>query len=515
MERKMITKKGIDPYMGLGFLAGALLAVGLLVSCGGSSTPVQGPTTGTVNTSITDPPTCSGSFSNVYVTVTKVTANLNAGAGPDDSGWQTLVDLTANPMQIDLLSLQNTTCVLKQLGSTTTLPAGTYQQIRFYLLSNNPSSGTATPSSNACGSTGWNCVVPSGGSPETLQLSSEAQTGIKIPSSQITSGGLTVTAGQAVDLNIDFNTCSSLVHEGNGKWRLKPVLHAGEVTTNNNALSGTVIDANTQDGISNAVVSLEQPDSSGVDVISDGALTDASGNFSFCPLPAGATYDVVATAESTSGLTPVAYNATVTLNVPVGSAIGKIPLIPEPTTVGTTTTTSGPATMLGQVTTTSASSTMGATSADATSANVTLSALQNAGGGKIVTIPPFFGMTTFATVTSPTVNNGTSATTCPAGTQCENYSITVPASNPSVGTFAAGQTTSYSAPAGNPALYWISAAATIPGGDGTADCNPSVIPSTLTAGASPAGNQIGVDPPPTSDSTATQNFDFVSCTAGQ
>jgi hypothetical protein len=509
----MISKFRIDPYMGVGFLAGVLLAVGLLVSCGGSSTP-QTPTTGTVNTSLSDPPTCTNSFSNVYVTVTKVTANLNATAGPTDSGWETLVDLTSAPKQIDLLSLANTTCVLSQLGSTT-LPAGKYQQIRFYLLSNTPSSGTATPSSNACGSAGWNCVVPNGGSPEELQLSSESQTGIKIPSSQITSGGLTVSAGQAVDLNINFDTCDSLVHEGNGMWRLKPVLHAGEVSTNNNALSGTVIDANTQNGIQNAVVSLEQPNSAGVDVVSMATLTAPNGDFSFCPLTAGATYDVVVTAENTSGLTPVAYNATVTLNVPVGSALGNIPLIPEPVTVSTTTTTSGPATILGQVTTTSASTTTGATSADATSANVTISALQSAGTGKIVTIPPFSGGTTFATGTSPTVDNGTSPSTCPAGTKCENYSITVPASNPSVGTFTAGQTTSYAAPAGNPALYWVQAITSLPGGEGTTDCTPSLIPSTLTAGASPTGNQIGVDPPPLSDSTATQNFDFVSCTAGQ
>ena len=481
-------------------------AAAIIISCGGSTTPSQ-MTTATVNTSISDPPTCSnsapnGEFESVWVTITKVTANINADAGPNDSGWQTLVDLMSAPKQIDLLSLMNKTCVLTQLGSTT-LPPGKYQQIRLYLLSNNPS--PAPSITNNCGNAGWNCVVPTNGGPEELLLSSESQTGIKIPASQISSGGLTVSAGQAVDLDIDFNTCASLVHQGNHMWRLKPVLHAGEVKTDNNALSGTVIDANTQKGIPGAIVSLEQPDaSSGVDVVGPGTITDANGNFSFCPLPAGATYDVVVTAQ-TSGTNGVTYNATVTLNVLVGSALGKIPMVPE-----TATSPSLPVKILGQVTTTSATSNMGATSTDATAAIITISTLQDAGGGKIVTIPPFSGMTTFTTMSSPTVDNGTSPSTCPTGTKCENYVLTVPASNPSVGTFTQGQTTTYSTPVANPALYWVQAAATMPGGGSTSDCNPSVFPATLSPGVSPPGTQIAVALP-----SVTQDFNFVSCTSGQ
>jgi Domain of unknown function (DUF4382)/Carboxypeptidase regulatory-like domain len=485
-------------------------AAALIISCGGSTTSSQ-MTTATVNTSISDPPTCSnsapnGQFTSVYVTITKATAHLNADAGPNDSGWQTLVDLTSAPKQIDLLSLANTTCVLTQLGSTTLLLPGKYQQIRLYLLSNSPASGTPTPSSNSCGnSAGWNCVVPTSGSPEELLLSSESHTGIKIPASQITSGGLTVSAGQAVDLDINFDTCASLVHQGNHKWRLKPVLHAGEVTTENNALSGTVIDTNTQKGIPGATVSLEQPDSSGdVDVISSGTITDANGNFSFCPLTKGATYDVVVTAQ-TSGPSGVTYNATVTLGVPVGSAMGNIQMVPE-----TTASSSSPATILGQVTSTSVSSSPAP--GDQTAAIITISTFQDAGGGKIVTIPPFTGTASFTTGTSPNVSNGTSPTTCPAGTDCENYILTVPASNPSVGMFTQGQPTTYSTPAANSALYWVQALATVPTGNnaGQADCTPSVIPTPLAAGVSPMGNQIQAVPSP-----VTQDFNFVACTAGQ
>jgi hypothetical protein len=36
-----------------------------------------------------------------------------------------------------------------------------------------------------------------------------------------------VVAGESKDLDLDFNACSSIVQQGNGKCRLKPVLHAG------------------------------------------------------------------------------------------------------------------------------------------------------------------------------------------------------------------------------------------------------------------------------------------------
>ena len=506
-------------FVSYSVLAASLLGLALYLSCGGGSTNTSiGGSSGTVNTTLTDPPSsCGVSFDHVYVTITKVTANISADAGASDSGWQTLADLTGAPKQIDLMSLANTTCLLTQLGSTT-LPTGKYQQIRLYLLSNNPAGGAATPSPNLCGGAGFNCVQMNGSSPQTLLLSSEAQTGIKIPSSQITQGGLTVNSGQAVDLNIDFNAGCSLVHQGNGKWRLKPVLHAGQVQTNNNALSGKVIDSSTLKPIAGASVSLEQP-VNGVDVVTDSTTTDGGGNFSFCGsfLPTGAIYDVVVTKLDTTGLTPLTYNATVTLNVPVGSALGNIPLFAEPLQVGTTTTIPSPANILGQVTTTAHTTSSGATAPDATAAAITITALQDAGGGKIVTIPPFTGSssTNFATNATPTVSNGTSANTCPTGTKCENYVLVLPASNPSVGTFTAGQPTSYSTPVVNPALYWVLATSSMPTDTSTADCTPSSIPASLTPGVTPTGTQIGVDPPPMPDNTITQDFGFVSCASGQ
>src|SRR6516162_6563980 len=79
----------------------------------GTGTPTSTPQSGEVRVTLSDPPICKvpqGDLSHVWVTVTLVRAHLSNTAGPDDSGWVTLVDLRSAPKQIDLLSTSDTTC---------------------------------------------------------------------------------------------------------------------------------------------------------------------------------------------------------------------------------------------------------------------------------------------------------------------------------------------------------------------------------------------------------------------
>ena len=131
-------------------------------------------------------------------------------------------------MQIDLFSKANTNCVLAQLGSAS-LPVGSYQQIRLLLVSNSPAAGAPVPSPNACAGNGFNCALLDDGTIHELLLSSQDNTGLKIPPGRIVGGPIQVAAGQSVDLNIDFNACASIVRQGNGKYRLKPTLSAQQV----------------------------------------------------------------------------------------------------------------------------------------------------------------------------------------------------------------------------------------------------------------------------------------------
>jgi hypothetical protein len=505
-------KPGFRFYLSFSLLLGALLALGLMISCGGgtSMSPTTASTTGTVTTSIGDPSTCSppnGPYEDVWVTITKVTASTNANAGSNDSGWQTLVDLTSSPMQVELFSLQQTSlmCVLKTLGSTTGLPPGNYQQIRVYLLSNdNPVAG------NACSTVSANNCVQVNGNLRPLLLSSEAQTGIKIPSSQITSGGVNLQANQSADININFMACESLVMQGNGGVRLKPVLHAGEVSLNTNTLSGKVVDASSGVGIPNAFVLLEQLPSGAspaIEQIKDSATTDSNGNFFFCPLPEGEMYDVVVAASTWDGTSGVTYNPTVTLQVPVGSNLGNIPLTPETPATGSVLTP--PATLTGQITTTAADTGTTPAATDNTAAVVSLTALQSTGGGTpaLVIVPIFSSDPAPPNVTTVA---GTTTEPCPSGTDCANYSIDLPGSNPVVGTFSSSSTgTDYAPAAANPAVFWILATAVTPATSTTpsaADCSPSSLPATFDS-----TTQVSLDP---GTSNPAYNIAFTGCTSG-
>src|SRR6266404_5064859 len=207
-------------------LAALTLASALfLVACSGGTKTQATPSMGTVDLTLSDPSTCSapqGPYSHVYVTITDVQINQSATAGDNDSSW---VDLTpalkSAPVQVDLLGIASNQCFLATLGSKVELQPGTYQQMRVMLLSN---SAASKPAGNKCGNDA-NCVVlAANNSAQTLQLSSESSTGMKIPSGQLAGGNFTIGAGQTKDLNIDFDACASVVVQGNGQYRLKAVL---------------------------------------------------------------------------------------------------------------------------------------------------------------------------------------------------------------------------------------------------------------------------------------------------
>lgn len=473
----------------------AVLPVALamvLVSCGGLVTGMQSSGTGTINVSLTDPPTCQaphGNFQHVYVTIRSVQANTNATADDNSSGWLELApQLNAQPMQIDLFSTASTTCLLTTLGSNAALPAGTYQQIRLLLVPNSGWTGPI-PTTNNCDSQGFNCVVLADNTVHELNLSSQANTGLKIPPGQIVGGPISVAAGQDVDLNIDFNSCASIIQEGNGQYRLKPVLTAEQVSTNNTGISGQIIDATTNLPIvgGTVIVALERQDLTGTDTIFLQANADSSGFFNFCPLPSGATFDLVAVAINGAG---AAYNASVAVGVPGGTNLGAIPLTAEAGTAP------GPATFQGFVTAT--------TGTAPASIDALVSAIQTisvSGGSTLPVTIPAEG----ASITSLSLD---SSTGCPSGTpanaNCGQYTLIEPASNPRVGIFSSGKVSSYSTAAIGDVLFSIRANAFVPMSGGTTDCMPSSITMTQDSSSNPLKALPG---PP----IAPKEMDFTGC----
>jgi len=430
-------------YIGL-LLAIVALAI-FLMSCSGGSKP------GTVNTSISDPPTCAapqGPYRHVYVTVNDVLIHQSASASANDAGWIHLASgLKDNPLQVDLLGVANQ-CFLAMLGSAEIEP-GTYQQIRVVLAPN-----SASVNNNKCGNVA-NCLMltsdPSN-TPQALQLSSETQTGIKIPSGQIAGGSFTIGSGQTKDLNIDFDACASVVVQGSGQYRLKPVLHAGEVSLQSasSSISGTTIDGSSQQAVvgGNTVVALEQADGS---VVMQ-AVPASNGSFVFCPVADG-TYNLVAVAIDGSGNT---YAATVITGVKAGDSLGTVPLTPAGL----------PASISGQVTTSTGSA--------GTAADLSISAVQSIGNSMFITVP--LAQQSAATATLTTA----AGASCPPSTDCVSYTLSVPAANPSIGTFNSGGNQTPAAPALTEVDYTVGANAFIPGSAGQADCSPSNIQTSVT-----------------------------------
>ena len=245
-------------------------------------------------------------------------------------------------------------------------------------------------------------------------------------------GGLTVAAGKTTDLDIDFQTCQSILLQGNGQYRLKPVLHAGVVSTVSASINGTVIDGSTGKPVAGtAWVAVEQKDSSGVDRVIQSTIANTDGTFVFCPLPAG-NYDVVVSGVRASD--GALYPPSIVTGVAVGDTTGNIKLNPP-----TLAAASSFANLNGLVTSAS-----NATPAAPISIDVTLTALETV-NSVVYTIPqqpavtPFYGVSqVVTTVTGPV---GTPPVACPSGTDCINYSLPVPSGGAYIGAWSASGAT--------------------------------------------------------------------------
>ena len=401
-----------------------------LINCSNGSKSTSTTAMGTVNVRLSDPPTCRGttvgSFDHIYVTITDVSIHTSANAGNNDAGW---VDLTPNlnsaPVQVDLLNIPSNGCFLATLG-TAGIPAGTYQQIRLKLAPTNTSiSGT-----NPCGTVA-NCAVI-GGTVFPLQLTSQATTGLKIPSGQIAGGNFTIAAGQTKDLNIDFDGCASvLLQTGNGQYMLKPVLHAGEVSlTNSTAIVGRLVNQAGTPILGKAVVALEQKDGAGVDrMVMQVAVDPVTGQFVFCPVTMTGPFDLVAVAIDSQGN---AYGPTmVTGNIVPGTTVGDIRMLLAGTNgAGAAAIFTGPVTTAGTATTVA----------------ITVSALQTVSSTP-VTIPAAVAASPASTLVQLVTSGG-------AG----NYTFSVPAATVLQGTFSSGSITYGAGGALNPS-YTVEARA--------------------------------------------------------
>jgi hypothetical protein len=471
----------------------ALAITVTLAACGGGSTTQQSAQMAAVKVSVSDPTTCSasqgGDFQAVYVAIQDVQINASATAGDNDAGW---IDLTPNlksgpPMQVNLLGIADNQCFLAMLNqnssgqtSGTSIQPGTYQQIRIMLASN-----VTQIAQNKCGDAGANCVVVNSGlvsNTYPLQLSSEAQTGIKIPSGQIAGGSFVVGPGETKDLNIDFNTCASIVQAGNGAYRLKPVLHAGEATLTSTSINGTLVDANTNQPITgqNVVVLLEKNGGSGTDSLYMEVKPNNLGQFDFCPVTDAGPFDLVAVAMDDNGT--MSYATTVVTGVQPGNTVGNMKMYPQ-TVTGVV--SQAPASIKGLVSTSTGSAGI--------SEDVTIRALQllNVTPSLTVIVPLGLQSASGLNITTP------DATACSGVSNafCQTYTIAVPAANATVAAFATSNM-NYVQNTTSPVAYTVDATAT--------GCTPSEMTSNQLVGGGPLDVTAG-------QTSTAATIQFTSC----
>ncbi len=461
-------------------LSVAVVLIGLFViGCSNGSGSAPKSNLGTVNVSLSDPATCSGTslgeIASIYVTITDVSIHTNPDAAMNDSAWQDLTpSLSSAPVQVDLLHVPTNGCFLAMLGSVG-IPAGTYQQMRLRLATTG-----ATGNTNPCGSGVANCVVV-GTAPNQaiypLRLASEAQTGIKLPSGQMAGGKFTIAAGETKDLNIDFNGCASILKQmGNGDYILKPVLHAGEVsTTQSAAITGKLV---LVDGsgkpvtIGKAFAVIEQVED-GVDRVKAEVKADSTGQFIICPVPLGVPFDLVAVGFDANNNV---YGPTLVTGITAGSNIGDVTV-----NLAGSGTSGPPATLAGKFN----------IAPGTTHVAVVISALQTPSGSSTpITIPAALTGDTPVSVFSVTTPSGSAPF---SGT----YSLTVPGATFTVGSFSGGKITWGAAPQFS-AAYTVEARTftTL----GASICSPNKLTDPVSTPVTPNANV-----------SVTPDFAFTGC----
>jgi len=131
--------------------------------------------------------------------------------------------LQGEPLQFDLVTAAVSRGAGRPLGEGVTIPADAYSQLRLRFVPNQPTSEDPVPEKNACGDTGFNCVVLEDGRTYPLLLDG-APPEFRLTSKRIAGGVLLIPPDSNSDLVIDFNLAwalSSFVGEG---VHLLPVL---------------------------------------------------------------------------------------------------------------------------------------------------------------------------------------------------------------------------------------------------------------------------------------------------
>jgi hypothetical protein len=159
---------------------------------------------GTLKIYLTDAP---GDYKEVNIIISKIEGHIagDGEEGEDKGSWEVLKEWTEG-LLVDLIKLEDVSILLASLE----LEPNKYTQLRLFLLGGEEDAWVVLE-----GSEGLEGPI----STEPLEIPSVYQTGIKLNRS------FEIVAGSITKLTIDFDAEESIVKTGNGKYKLKPVIH--------------------------------------------------------------------------------------------------------------------------------------------------------------------------------------------------------------------------------------------------------------------------------------------------
>lgn len=208
------------------------------------------PPTGTLNIKVSNPaPTCtltkangairlmvkkipvcsscleSNRVQHIFVSIRSIEAHPNASVDDDSPDWQELMppELVKQPLQVNLVSDPADPSAPEPLGQIASVPAGTYRQLLVRFLPNEPVMNDRQPEKNACGSSGFNCVVMADGRIQPLLLEG-AVPELRITPDRIDGGSMLVPPDTNTDLVIELKPVWAWSSSADEGLRLLPML---------------------------------------------------------------------------------------------------------------------------------------------------------------------------------------------------------------------------------------------------------------------------------------------------
>lgn len=187
---------------------------------------------GTVEAAALKSPVCNGCTSasdvqHLFITMRGIQLHANTMNVSGDADWIELAPQLANlPRQIDLIGGSSS----EILAENAHVPAGYYREIRLQFLEDSPAIAGEFTSENACGKTGWNCLVHADGTVETLRWPGDAPE-LVIPLESIHSNSMVVLANTQTHLQLKLGLRSEFLFSQGRGWSVEQVLVGRTATT--------------------------------------------------------------------------------------------------------------------------------------------------------------------------------------------------------------------------------------------------------------------------------------------